>query len=96
MPGKLKKLSMPKREEVDISELEMEAPAEDMAGMEESDMGEAPTKESPLASISDDDLLAEMKKRGLMGALKESSPEEMSRDEMLGAGEEEDEMSEYA
>jgi hypothetical protein len=95
MPGKLKKLSMPKREEVDISELEMEAPAEDMAGMEESDMGEAPTKESPLASISDDDLLAEMKKRGLMGELAGEAgmgEAEMGEMEM----EDEDEMSEYA
>lgn len=71
MPGKLKKLSMPKREEMDMSELEMDMPAEGemMAGEEMSDKGEAPSKESPLAGASDEELMAEMKKRGLMGDL---------------------------
>ena len=71
MPGKLKKLSMPKREEMDMSELEMDMPAEGemMAGEEMSDKGEAPSKESPLAGASDEELVAEMKKRGLMGDL---------------------------
>ena len=71
MPGKLKKLSMPKREEMDMSELEMDMPAESemMAGEEMSDKGEAPSKESPLAGASDEELMAEMKKRGLMGDL---------------------------
>lgn len=73
MPGKLKKLAMPKREEMDMSELEI--PVEDggegemMAGEELSDKGEAPSKESPLAGASDEELMAEMKKRGLMGDL---------------------------
>ena len=72
MPGKLKKLAMPKREEMDMSELDVEmGPAEDemMAGEEMSDKGEAPSKESPLAGASDEELVAEMKKRGLMGEL---------------------------
>lgn len=71
MPGKLKKLSMPKREEMDMSELEMDMPAEGemMAGEEPSDKGEMPSKESPLAGASDEELMAEMKKRGLMGDL---------------------------
>lgn len=74
MPGKLKKLSMPKREEMDMSELEMDMPAGDemMAGEEMSDKGgedEMPSKESPLAGASDEELVAEMKKRGLMGDL---------------------------
>lgn len=71
MPGKLKKLAMPKREEMDMSELEI--PVEDggegemMAAAEGE--GEAPSKESPLAGASDEELMAEMKKRGLMGEL---------------------------
>lgn len=74
MPGKLKKLAMPKREEIDMGELEI--PVEDggdemMAGEEPSDKGEMPSKESPLAGASDEELLAEMKKRGLMGELEE-------------------------
>ena len=71
MPGKLKKLAMPKREEIDMGELEIEMePSEEMAaGEETSDKGEMPSKESPLAGASDEELLAEMKKRGLMGEL---------------------------
>ena len=71
MPGKLKKLAMPKREEMDISELDMttEGGEEMAAGEEPSDAGEMPSKESPLAGASDEELLAEMKKRGLMGEL---------------------------
>lgn len=94
MKNKLSKLKMPMREEVDTSELDMEMPSGE-GDMAEGDM-EEPSKESPLAGASDDELLAEMKKRGLMGDLEESSSEEMARDEMLGADEEEDEMSEYA
>jgi hypothetical protein len=91
MPGKLKKLSMPKREEMDMGELEIEMePAggdEMMAGEEPSDKGEAPSKESPLAGASDEELLAEMKKRGLMGELE---GEGMSGEEELDMGDEEE------
>lgn len=71
MPGKLKKLSMPKREEIDMGELELEMePAEgEMMAAAEGGKEEAPSKESPLAGASDEELLAEMKKRGLMGEL---------------------------
>lgn len=76
MPGKLKKLSMPKREEISIEELDM--PADEMSaegsstGMEETDMGEdmGPAA-GPLADVSDEELMAEMKKRGLVGELAE-------------------------
>ena len=96
MPGKLKKLAMPKREEIDMAELEMdEMPAEAAGGGDEGEE-EMPVEAGTLADVSDEDLMAELKKRGLMSKLEESSPEEMARDEMLGAEEQEDEMSEYA
>lgn len=95
MKGKLGKLAMPKREEMDISELDMEMPAEKVPS--EGTEDEMPEGEmNPLADASDEDLMAEMKKRGLMGDMEESSEEEMSRDDMLSSGENEDEMSEYA
>ena len=83
MKNKLSKLKMPKRDEVDMSELDMgesdgtespeyeasEAPAEEGAeGME------TESKEhggGDLAGIADEDLIAELKKRGLMGKLAE-------------------------
>ncbi len=83
----LKKMKMPKREEISVEELDM--PAE--GGEEEmaSEGEEAPSAEAEgmadLAAISDEDLLAEMKKRGLMS---EMSGEEMSMD-MAEGGEEE-------
>lgn len=85
MKNKLSKLKMPMREEVDTSELDMAMDGEEMAeGSEEGDMEEMPSKESPLAGASDDELLAEMKKRGLMGGLEEGGEEEleMSDEEM--------------
>jgi hypothetical protein len=90
---------MPKREEIDMAELEMdEMPAEGEGEGEEmaAEGEEMPVEAGPLADVSDEDLMAELKKRGLMSKLEESSPEEMARDEMLGAEEQEDEMSEYA
>lgn len=73
--GKLGKLQMPKREEVDMSELEMEAGPEEGADMElelEAEGGEErPAEGSELADVADEDLIAEMKKRGLMGKLAE-------------------------
>lgn len=100
--GKLSKLAMPKRESVDMSELELdmgpaESEGEALAGEEEADTGEGPApKSDSLAKVADADLLAEVKKRGLMAHLSESSPEEKARDKAAGAGEQEDEYSEYA
>jgi len=86
--GKLGKLAMPKRDEVDMAELELEVePSEGegeagemMAeeGAEEVDLGdeEAAPKSDALADIADEDLLAEVKKRGLMASLGEESDEE--------------------
>lgn len=88
MPGKLKKLSMPKREEMDMSELELEMePSEgggDMAGESEGEGEEKmPGKKGmdSLASVSDEDLMAELKKRGLMSQLGEESEGEMELEE---------------
>lgn len=87
MKNKLSKLKMPMREEVDTSELDMAMDGEetvDEGDMAEGDMEGKPSKESPLAGASDDELLAEMKKRGLMGGLEEGGEEEleMSDEEM--------------
>lgn len=93
----LKKMKMPKREEISVDELEMEPMGDELAGEGEGEGGMPEPMKAPadLESVSDEDLMAELKKRGLMGKLAEESPEEMSRDEMLGAEEQEDEMSEY-
>lgn len=93
MPGKLKKLAMPKREEMDISELEMDMPAggEEMAESDMGDMGEGeemPVEAGPLADVSDEELMAELKKRGLSSKLAEE-------DAMMGEGEMEMEEEEY-
>ena len=88
MKGKLGKLAMPKREEMDISELDMEMPAEKEPS--EGTEDEMPEGEmNPLADASDEDLMAEMKKRGLMGSLSEGEGmaevgEEEYDDEMMG------------
>lgn len=88
--SKLSKLSMPKKKsDEDMASdygLEMEAePGEEaMAGEEEMDMGmdgeEMPpvedAQESMLTDVPDEELLAEMKKRGLSAQLEESSEEE--------------------
>lgn len=77
MKSKLSKLSMPKREEVDMSELEMEAgPEEGAEGPEmevelEAEGSEKPSEGAELADVADEDLIAELKKRGLMGKLAE-------------------------
>jgi hypothetical protein len=89
MPGKLKKLAMPKREEIDMAELDMEEmPTE--GEMPESDMGEGeemPVEAGPLADVSDEELMAELKKRGLSSKLAEE-------DAMMGEMEMEDEEEE--
>ena len=88
MPGKLKKLAMPKREEIDMSELEMDMPAEGGGEeMAEGDMEDMPVEAGPLADVSDEELMAELKKRGLSSKLEEE-------DAMLGESEMEDEEEE--
>jgi hypothetical protein len=88
---KLDKLKMPgkRKEAADVSELDMdlpeseddplaeEGPKEDLAMEGDVDL-DALDEESPMAGLSDDDLLAEVKKRGL--------------DAKLAAGGEEDEL----
>ena len=92
---KLKKLKMPPREEIDMAELDM-GPEGDMGPESDMSMGDEmigeaegesmePGKEGPaadmLADFSDDDLLAEVKKRGLMGQLGEEGAEEMEAED---------------
>lgn len=87
---KLKKLKMPAKAEISTAELDMgempEGPemAGEMEGESEGETGEAP-EEAPapdmLADISDDDLLAEVKKRGLMAQLGEGEGEMESEEE---------------
>lgn len=94
MAGKLSKLKMPKREEISMEELDM-GPAPELAGEAEGEgegeMGmepEMPEQEpGMLADVSDDDLLAEVKKRGLMGQL------DMGEGEVEEGEEEEDYMA---
>lgn len=86
---KLKKLKMPPKAEISTDELDMGPMGDmegEMAGESEGEVGEAPEapeaapEESMLADVSDDELLAELKKRGLMGKL-EGEGEEESEDE---------------
>lgn len=87
---KLKKLKMPAKQEISTAELDMgeEMPAgsemaDELAGESEGEVGGEP-EEAPsmdmLADVSDDDLMAEVKKRGLMGQL-EGEGEEMESEE---------------
>lgn len=82
MPGKLKKLAMPKREEIDMAELDMEEMPEGGEEMAAGGEGEEemPMEAGPLADVSDEELMAELKKRGLSSKLAEE-------DAMLGEGE---------
>ena len=81
MPGKLKKLAMPKREEMDISELDMTTEGgEEMAAGGEGEE-EMPMEAGPLADVSDEELMAELKKRGLSSKLEEEDAM-MGEDEM--------------
>lgn len=82
----LKKMKMPKREEISVDELDMEMPAEggeDMMAEGEEVPSADEGKMADLAAVSDEDLMAEMKKRGLMSDM---SGEDM---EMAEGGEEE-------
>jgi len=87
---------MPKREAIDEMELDMpeegempegeESPEGEDLAEEGEDLAEMP--ESPLDSVGDDELLAEIKKRGLMSKLEEGEGDMAEMPE----GEEEDEM----
>lgn len=82
--SKLKKLKMPAKEEIDVAELDMGMPEDEMGGeemMAEGTEEEAAPSMDMLADISDDDLLAEVKKRGLMGQLGEGEGEEEEGEE---------------
>ena len=85
---KLKKLKMPPKAEISADELDMGPMGDmegEMAGETEGETGEAPEAPAPdmLADVSDDELLAELKKRGLMGKLEGEGEgeEEESEDE---------------
>ena len=89
--GKLGKLKMPSKDAIDVSELDMDmgpSPEDGAEVAEEADMGmdmEAEPKSGDLLTdIADEDLIAEIKKRGLTAQLGEAE-----------SGEEE-ESSEYA
>lgn len=80
---KLGKLEMPKKRkaeeemDMDLAELDMpEEEADETVEVDEESMDLDETT-SPAADLSDDELMAEIKKRGLMGQLeKGDSPEE--------------------
>jgi hypothetical protein len=78
--GKLGKLKMPSKDAIDVSELEMDMGPEDGAEVaEEADMGmdmESESKDGDLLTkVADEDLLAEVKKRGLTAQLGEEEQE---------------------
>jgi len=83
--GKLGKLKMPSKDAIDVSELEMDMGPEDGAEVaEEADMGMDMESESKggdmLTDIADEDLLAEVKKRGLTAQLGEEEEEQESEE----------------
>jgi hypothetical protein len=85
----LKKLKMPKPKSLDTSELDMEEMPEETPSEE---MGEGEAEQSSedegmekhvgpeLKAVSDEDLLAEVKKRGLMSQLESETGEESAED----------------
>ena len=86
--GKLGKLKMPSKDAIDVSELEMDMGPEDGAEVaEEADMGMDMESESKggdmLTDIADEDLLAEVKKRGLTAQLGEEEESESESDEYV-------------
>ena len=92
----LKKMKMPKREEISIEELDAEMPSEEGMSEESATTAEMePSTEAPsLDTISDEELMAELKKRGLMSKMGGEEDMEMSEmgeedveeydDEMMG------------
>lgn len=87
--GKLGKLKMPKREEINLDELDggespeyeaSESPEEEGGESEEMEASEHPGE---LKAVSDEDLLAEVKKRGLMSQLEAETGDESAEDAYL-------------
>lgn len=90
MEKKLSKLKMPMKkdpeEEMDLGELDLD---EDMEVGEEEPLadememmeGEEDVEQSPAAALSDDELLAELKKRGLEKSMAEGEEEEEEEEE---------------
>ena len=85
----LKKMKMPKPKQIALDEMEMgDEVADEMADEmgdemadEEMEMeGEEGEEESELSALSDEELLAEVKKRGLMSQLEEEEGEESAED----------------
>jgi hypothetical protein len=89
----LKKMKMPKPKEFDVSELDMEesdveSPEYEASEPQEEEMDESAEKESDeqpseLEQVSDEDLLAEVKKRGLLSQLESETSEESAEDAYL-------------
>jgi len=87
MAMKLKKLSMPKPKEFDLGEMDSaeESPEYEASESPEEEGAESPEEEASehpgeLEKVSDDDLLAEVKKRGLMSQLEKETGEESAED----------------
>lgn len=87
--SRLDKLKMPEKKKMDVSELEMELSPEEGSEpeMEMSEEEMPAQSDSPeqgaaidLSSVSDDELKAELEKRGLMGDLEGQSPEAPSEE----------------
>lgn len=84
----LKKLKMPKPKAIETDELDMameESPAEEAAESPEEEGAESSEEEAAehpgeLKGVSDEDLLAEVKKRGLMSQLESETGEESAED----------------
>lgn len=84
----LKKLKMPKPKEMETDELDLpmeESPEEEAAESPEEEGMESPEEEKAehpgeLEKVSDEDLLAEVKKRGLMSQLEKETGEESAED----------------
>lgn len=80
MKSKLKKIQMPQNEKFDLDELlSSEAPEGESKEAPEGEEGmeqEEAQSPGPLEQFSDDELMAEMKKRGLMSDLEQSNESE--------------------
>lgn len=83
----LKKLKMPKPKEMSTDELDLgpESTEEEAAELPEEEGAETEAEESAehpgeLSSLSDEDLLAEVKKRGLMSQLEKETGDESAED----------------
>ncbi len=75
MKSKLKKIQMPQSDKFSLDELlssEGEEKSEEGQESESPEMEPSEGPSSPLEQVSDDELMAEMKKRGLMSEMDES------------------------